>query len=159
MRSIIGNNIVIRNGKTVINFFDNIYDFNKIIYILEEITLIYILFAASYVLLHSSAYNLWIKKKKKSNVSKFVSWWSFSSYFGDNGVQVLGLTFLPCPTSIMVLFEIHQTFKGHFLNELRVSFKVWNMHTVFYVFYEVFERNDIMETTTAHFFQKVRVVK
>ena len=23
----------------------------------------------------------------------------------------------------MVLFEIHQRFKGHFLNELRVSFK------------------------------------
>ena len=28
------------------------------------------------------------------------------------------------PSSIMVLFEIHQRFKGHFLNELRVSFKV-----------------------------------
>ena len=26
------------------------------------------------------------------------------------------------PTSIMVLFEIHQRFKGHFLNELLVSF-------------------------------------
>ena len=26
------------------------------------------------------------------------------------------------PTSIMVLFEIYQRFKGHFLNELRVSF-------------------------------------
>ena len=26
-------------------------------------------------------------------------------------------------TSMMVLFEIHQRFKGHFLNELRVSFK------------------------------------
>ena len=25
-------------------------------------------------------------------------------------------------TSIMVLFEIHQRFKGHFFNELRVSF-------------------------------------
>ena len=27
------------------------------------------------------------------------------------------------PTSVMILFEIHQRFKGHFLNELRVSFK------------------------------------
>ena len=27
------------------------------------------------------------------------------------------------PTSMMALFEIHQRFKGHFLNELRVSFK------------------------------------
>ena len=26
-------------------------------------------------------------------------------------------------TSIIVLFEIHQTFKGHFLNELSISFK------------------------------------
>ena len=26
-------------------------------------------------------------------------------------------------TSIMLLFELHQRFKGHFLNELRVSFK------------------------------------
>ena len=28
------------------------------------------------------------------------------------------------PTSIMVLFKIHQRFTGHFLNELRVSFKL-----------------------------------
>ena len=27
------------------------------------------------------------------------------------------------PTSIMVLFEIHERFKDHFLNELRISFK------------------------------------
>ena len=26
-------------------------------------------------------------------------------------------------TSVMVLFEIHQRFKGHFFNEVRVSFK------------------------------------
>ena len=30
--------------------------------------------------------------------------------------------FVIFPTSIMVLFEMHQRFKGHFLNELRVSF-------------------------------------
>ena len=30
--------------------------------------------------------------------------------------------FVIFPTSIMILFEIHQRFKGHFLNELRVSF-------------------------------------
>ena len=30
--------------------------------------------------------------------------------------------FVIFPTSIMVLFEIHQRFKGHFLNELCVSF-------------------------------------
>ena len=29
----------------------------------------------------------------------------------------------------MILFEIHQKFKGHFLNELRVSFEL--------VFYEI----------------------
>ena len=43
--------------------------------------------------------------------------------------------------------------------------KIWNMHTVFYeVFfipdgilcYEVFERNDIIETKAVHFFKKVR---
>ena len=28
------------------------------------------------------------------------------------------------PTSIIVLFETHQGIKGHFFNELRVSFKV-----------------------------------
>ena len=28
------------------------------------------------------------------------------------------------PTSIMVLFKIHQRFEGHFLNELRVSFEI-----------------------------------
>ena len=27
-------------------------------------------------------------------------------------------------TTIMVWFEIHQSFKGHFLNELRVPFKL-----------------------------------
>ena len=32
--------------------------------------------------------------------------------------------FVIFPTSIMVLFEIHQRFKGHFLNELRVSISV-----------------------------------
>ena len=31
--------------------------------------------------------------------------------------------FVIFPASIMVLFEIHQRFKGHILNELRVSFK------------------------------------
>ena len=32
--------------------------------------------------------------------------------------------FVILTTYIMVLFEIHQRFKGHFVNELRVSFKV-----------------------------------
>ena len=32
-------------------------------------------------------------------------------------------TFETFPISIMVLYEIHQRFKGHFLNELRVSFE------------------------------------
>ena len=31
--------------------------------------------------------------------------------------------FVLFPTSLMALFEIHQRFKGHFFNELRVSFK------------------------------------
>ena len=30
-------------------------------------------------------------------------------------------------TSITILFEIHQRFKDHFLNELRVSFKENNV--------------------------------
>ena len=34
-----------------------------------------------------------------------------------------GITFVIFSSSIMALFEIHQRFKGHFLNELRVSFK------------------------------------
>ena len=37
------------------------------------------------------------------------------------------------PTSIMVLFEIHQRFKGNFLNELRVSFN--NKSCLFMVTY------------------------
>ena len=31
--------------------------------------------------------------------------------------------FVTFPLSIMVFFEIHQRFKGHFLNKLRISFK------------------------------------
>ena len=31
--------------------------------------------------------------------------------------------FVIFPTSVMVLLEIHQRFKGHFLNESRISFK------------------------------------
>ena len=33
------------------------------------------------------------------------------------------VAFVILPASIMVLYETHQRFKGHFLNELRVSFK------------------------------------
>ena len=33
-------------------------------------------------------------------------------------------SFCSIPISVMVLFEIHQRFKGHFLNKLRVSFNV-----------------------------------
>ena len=32
----------------------------------------------------------------------------------------------------MVLFEMHQRFKGHFLNELRVSFKILQLPTAIY---------------------------
>ena len=47
--------------------------------------------------------------------------------------------------------------------------KTWNMHTVFHevlcilgkqtFFYEVFERNDVIETSAAHFLKKSQVVK
>ena len=33
--------------------------------------------------------------------------------------------FVTFPISVMVLFEIEQRFKGHFLNELCVSFKIF----------------------------------
>ena len=40
----------------------------------------------------------------------------------------------------MVLFEIHQRFKAHFLNELRVSFK-HAILTVPFQFAEIYHRN------------------
>ena len=40
--------------------------------------------------------------------------------------------FVIFPTSVMVLFEIHQRFEGHFLKELRVSFdcRLWEFLVV-----------------------------
>ena len=38
--------------------------------------------------------------------------------------KILKVPFVKYPTTIMVLFEIHQRFKGYFLKGLRVSFKV-----------------------------------
>ena len=43
----------------------------------------------------------------------------------------------------MVLLEIHQKFKSHFLNELRVSFKIYNV-----IFASVFALN---ETSTGFY--------
>ena len=37
------------------------------------------------------------------------------------------------PTSIIALFENHQRFKGHFLNELRASFKELDMENLIYL--------------------------
>ena len=41
--------------------------------------------------------------------------------------------FVIFPTSIMVLFEIHQRFKGHFFNELRVSLNETKKNKLFYL--------------------------
>ena len=46
--------------------------------------------------------------------------------------------------TIMVLFEIHQRFKGHFLNELRVSFKVTRVVDLKLVFTEWFFYDSII---------------
>ena len=44
--------------------------------------------------------------------------------FYNLGYELLKVTaFVIFPTSLIVLFEFHQRFKGHFLNELCVSFK------------------------------------
>ena len=43
-------------------------------------------------------------------------------------------------TSIIVLFEIHQRFKGHFLNELCISFK-WLLRSIAYVIQKIILRN------------------
>ena len=39
------------------------------------------------------------------------------------------VAFVIFPTSIMVLFEIHQGFKGHFLNELHIFFNLYDKGT------------------------------
>ena len=58
----------------------------------------------------------------KSNVTKKVTV-CFNISFEENFWKVAA--FVVFTTSIMVLFEIHQRFKGHFLKKLRVSFKKW----------------------------------
>ena len=63
-----------------------------------------------------SSVNVCIMKILKSTVTKKVI-----VCFYNLGEEVVA--FIIFPTSIMVLFETHQRFKGHFLNELRVSFK------------------------------------
>ena len=61
--------------------------------------------------LQKSLFNFCLIMILKSNVTKKVIM-GFNNLGEEN-----------FPTSIMVLFEIHQKFKGHFLNELCVSFK------------------------------------
>ena len=56
--------------------------------------------------------------KKKHCYKKVIA---FFYNLGEEKVKVAALVIFPI--SIMVLLEIHQRFKGHFLNELRVSFK------------------------------------
>ena len=46
----------------------------------------------------------------------------FNNFGEENFLKAAA--FVIFPTSITVLFEIYQKFKGHFLNELRVSFNV-----------------------------------
>ena len=45
----------------------------------------------------------------------------FNNFIEENFLKAAA--FVIFPTSIIVLFEIHQKLKCHFLNELRVSFK------------------------------------
>ena len=66
-----------------------------------------------------SSVNVCVMKILISSVSKK------SVCFYKLGVKNLKVAvFVIFPTSIMVLFEIHQRFKGHFLNELRISFNM-----------------------------------
>ena len=44
------------------------------------------------------------------------------------------MAFVTFQISIMILFEIHQRFKGHFLNELHVSFNLQVYNKIVEVF-------------------------
>ena len=52
---------------------------------------------------------------KKKVILCFYNW-------GEENLKLAAFVILP--TSMMLLFEIHQRFKGHFLNGLHVSFKL-----------------------------------
>ena len=67
--------------------------------------------------------NVCLMKILKSTVTKKVIL-CFNNLGEENAAKVA--VFVIFPISIMVLFEIHQRSKGHFLNELRVSFKCKN---------------------------------
>ena len=62
-------------------------------------------------------------KKLKSIVTKKVIV-CFYNLAEENFLKVAA--FVIFRTSVMVFFEIHQRVKGHFLNELRVSFKIFS---------------------------------
>ena len=69
--------------------------------------------------------NVCLMKLLKSTVPKkvIVCFYNLGDFL--NFLKLLTVTaFAKFPTSRMVLFEIHQRFKGHLLNVLRVSFKV-----------------------------------
>ena len=72
-----------------------------------------------------SSVNVCLMEILKSTVTKKVIVWFYN--LGEENILNVA-TSVVFPTPIMVLFEIHQRFKGHFLNELRVSFEnlgVW----------------------------------
>ena len=59
-------------------------------------------------------------KKIKNTMSQKKQLFVLISYVKKN---LIVAAFQICPTSIMALFEIHERFKGHFLNELHVFSK------------------------------------
>ena len=62
---------------------------------------------------------------KRSNCALLQLWWS----------EVLKVAaFVTFPICIMVLFEIYQSFKGHFLKKLRVSFNLQVYNKIVEVF-------------------------
>ena len=65
--------------------------------------------------------NVCLMKKLKSTVTKKVIVCFYN--FCEENFWKWQLLYIIFPTSMMVLFEIHQRFKGHLLSKLRVSCK------------------------------------
>ena len=74
--------------------------------------------------LQKSSVNVYLMKTFKKHCYRKTNC-VFLKFQGRNLLKVAAFTTFPI--SIMVSFEIHQRFKSHFLNKLRVSFKntVW----------------------------------
>ena len=78
-----------------------------------------------------SSVNVYLMTILKSTVTEKVIA-CFNNLGEENSLKVAA--FVIFPTSIMVLLEIHQRFKGRYLNELRVTFKVSSAELLFLCF-------------------------